>query len=103
MQAKTFRNKTAVDVDVRYYLAHVGREGYLNRLSEREAGNILRMLKREPEAADTFKVVREVITRVANACYYCGARPRTWEWDCDGQFENVTCDSEQCRTGRFGE
>lgn len=29
-------------------------------------------------------------------CSTCKSRPVTWEWDCDGLFPNVSCDSEQC-------
>lgn len=94
-----FPGKTAVDVEIRYFLAYP--HGGERKITEREAAQFIRAQREYPEHADMFTVVRETRERVANACMYCGSRPRTWEWDCDGLFENSTCDSDQCRAGRF--
>jgi hypothetical protein len=96
-----FPGKTAVDVDVRYFVGWTDTDSYLRRVSEGEAGQLLRKIKTTPELAEVFTVTREVRTRIANACAYCGARPRTWDWDCDGNFESATCDSEQCPNARI--
>ncbi|MEV1170122.1 hypothetical protein [Nonomuraea sp. NPDC049784] len=34
------------------------------------------------------------------ACYWCRARPRAVEYDCDGAYRTATCDSAQCREAR---
>ncbi|MFI8452196.1 hypothetical protein [Streptomyces erythrochromogenes] len=96
-----FPGKRVATVDVRYYLEWTDRPGqYIDRLSEREAGAKIRQLRASEELSALFTVVREVREGTAKACSRCGARPRTWEWDCDGKFENATCDSEQCRATR---
>ncbi|QPB09812.1 hypothetical protein CPT_Shady_051 [Streptomyces phage Shady] len=99
-----FPGKTCVDVDVRYYLEWTDRpDAPLNRLTERKAAEMIRTIKAKPELGEVFTVVREVRERIANACVWCGSRPRTWDMDCDGPYENVTCDTEQCTAGRYGE
>jgi hypothetical protein len=97
-----FPGKTATDVEVTYYAYYVSRE-LESKITESHAAFIIRETRKTPELANFIQVIRDVKEWTANACMYCGSRPRTWEMDCDGLFENATCDSEQCRAGRFGE
>lgn len=39
---------------------------------------------------------REWVTEEVRACFFCGARPRLWESDCDGPYLTAGCDSPQC-------
>lgn len=47
----------------------------------------------------TLRVERVVGTWEAKACYYCQARPRAWDHDCDGMYEMSTCEEPQCNAG----
>ncbi|MFG3200339.1 hypothetical protein ACGFYT_29945 [Streptomyces sp. NPDC048208] len=95
-----FPGKTATDIRVRYYVANSN--GSESRITERQAAEIIRVQRETPEFAPMFTVIRDVQEWTANACAWCGSRPRVWEWDCDGKFETSSCDSEQCRAGRNG-
>ncbi len=90
-----FPGKTCVDVEVRYLLKWGTGSNYV---TEAHAAKALRYNKQTD--APLFTVTREARQRIANACAYCGARPRRWDWDCDGKFEDAVCDSEQCAAGR---
>ncbi len=50
---------------------------------------------------DTFtvKIYRKVRYRLCEPCYYCGARQRETDYDCDGPYEMSTCEDPQCRRG----
>lgn len=47
----------------------------------------------------TLKIERVVRYTEAKACYWCQARPRAWDMDCDGPYEMSTCCEPQCDAG----
>ncbi|WP_433426196.1 hypothetical protein ACQP1V_42950 (plasmid) [Microtetraspora malaysiensis] len=81
-----------------YLLELPGHDWYESRVTGlRDARNTLHAAR---QAGLTMKVTRIVKLRTANACSWCRARPRAWDWDCDGAYEDAVCDSDQCREGR---
>lgn len=47
----------------------------------------------------TLKIERVVRHTEARACYWCQARPRAWDYDCDGMYELSSCEDAQCNAG----
>ncbi|MQS40012.1 hypothetical protein [Streptomyces katsurahamanus] len=92
-----FPGKLALEVEVKYWLETTDGVGYTpHSLTMRAAGDMLRKIKANPEIGTVFRVVREVRTRLVEACPWCGARPQALEWDCDGPYRTATCESPQC-------
>jgi hypothetical protein len=41
-------------------------------------------------------VTTTIDTAQVRLCSWCRARPRAWEWDCDGAYQLALCDDPQC-------
>ncbi|MEU8621407.1 hypothetical protein [Streptomyces sp. NPDC048623] len=87
--------------ELRFYFFGEG-EPSITELGARRsvAARAIRAIRQEREKGHDVRLeVKHKASYVENdetLCFGCIARPTTWEWDCDGRYRTVTCDSDQC-------
>lgn len=80
------------------YVAHVKLGTMEWEAEPRDARELRDLAAKHPDLVSVTYLNRRYVA-VYPLCAFCGSRPQTQEWDCDGLHYTSTCEDEQCQHG----